>query len=79
MYLHLPNKHITILTGSFSVPSTCVELRGDVGEKEKPLVNLLLEELKATYESCEPYKTITEVGARNFSSFFIYALFHFRY
>ncbi|XP_071526978.1 intermembrane lipid transfer protein VPS13D [Panulirus ornatus] len=47
--------------GSFSVPNTCVELRGDVGEKEKPLVNLLLEELKATYESCEPYKTVTEV------------------
>ncbi|KAG7167042.1 Vacuolar protein sorting-associated protein 13D-like 2, partial [Homarus americanus] len=51
--------------GSFSVPNLCVELRGDVGEKEKPLVNLLLEELKATYESCEPYKTKTQLTLRS--------------
>lgn len=43
------------------MPSMCVELRGDVGEKEKPLVNLLLEEIKASYESCEAYKTRTQV------------------
>ncbi|XP_037794090.1 uncharacterized protein LOC119589562 [Penaeus monodon] len=51
--------------GSFSVPSMCVELRGDVGEKEKPLVNLLLEEIKASYESCEAYKTRTQVTLRS--------------
>ncbi|XP_064107510.1 intermembrane lipid transfer protein VPS13D-like isoform X2 [Macrobrachium nipponense] len=51
--------------GSFSVPSMCIELRGDVGEKEKPLVNLLLEELNATYESCETYKTNTQVTLRS--------------
>lgn len=44
------------------MPSMCVELRGDVGEKEKPLVNLLLEEIKASYESCEAYKTRTQVS-----------------
>lgn len=48
-------------SGSFSVPSMCVELRGDVGEKEKPLVNLLLEEIKVTCESCEPFKNSTQV------------------
>ncbi|XP_050720689.1 intermembrane lipid transfer protein VPS13D-like isoform X3 [Eriocheir sinensis] len=50
--------------GSFSVPSMCVELRGDVGEK-KPLVNLLLEEIRVTYESCEPYKNSTQVTLRS--------------
>ena len=39
----------------------CVELLGDVGDKEKPLANLLLEELNATYEYCEPFKTTTQV------------------
>ncbi|XP_063884386.1 intermembrane lipid transfer protein VPS13D-like isoform X2 [Scylla paramamosain] len=51
--------------GSFSVPSMCVELRGDVGEREKPLVNLLLEEIKVVYESCEPYKNTTQVTLRS--------------
>ncbi|KAG0696637.1 Vacuolar protein sorting-associated protein 13D [Chionoecetes opilio] len=50
---------------SFSVPSMCVELRGDVGEREKPLVNLLLEEIKVTYESCEPYKDSIQVTLRS--------------
>ena len=48
-------------SGSFSVPSMCVELRGDVGEREKPLVNLLLEEIKVAYESSEPHKNSTQV------------------
>ncbi|XP_076064677.1 vacuolar protein sorting 13D isoform X4 [Oratosquilla oratoria] len=52
--------------GSFSVPSLIVELRGDVGEeKEKPLVNLLLEELNATYESTEKYTTNTMVTLKS--------------
>ncbi|KAK7067843.1 Vacuolar protein sorting-associated protein 13D, partial [Halocaridina rubra] len=51
--------------GSFSVPSMCVELIGDVGDTEKPIVNLLLEELHATYESCEAYKTSTQVTLRS--------------
>ncbi|KAK8735874.1 hypothetical protein OTU49_017439, partial [Cherax quadricarinatus] len=51
--------------GSFSVPNMCVELRGDVGEREKPLVNLLLEEINATYEACEPYKTSIQVTLRS--------------
>nr|XP_045619802.1 vacuolar protein sorting-associated protein 13D-like isoform X1 [Procambarus clarkii]XP_045619809.1 vacuolar protein sorting-associated protein 13D-like isoform X1 [Procambarus clarkii] len=59
------NAALIAVKGSFSVPSMCIELRGDVGEKEKPLVNLLLEELKATYESCEPYKTSIQVTLRS--------------
>ena len=49
------------------MPTVSVELRGDAGECEQPLVNLLLEELCATFESCEPYKTNTTVISHNFN------------
>ncbi|KAK3881484.1 hypothetical protein Pcinc_014068 [Petrolisthes cinctipes] len=55
------NSSSIAIRGSFSVPSMCVELRGDVGEREKPLVNLLLEDIRVIYESSEPFKTVTQV------------------
>ncbi|KAL7638274.1 UNVERIFIED_CONTAM: hypothetical protein RMT77_010838 [Armadillidium vulgare] len=60
----LSKEHVPI-KGVFTVPSLYVELRGDVGQEERPLVNLVLTEISAVYDVSEPFKSNTQITLRS--------------
>ena len=45
----------------FSIPDVCIELRGDVGKTEQPLVNLVLHEITIVYQVTKPFEADTQV------------------